>query len=98
MYVGAFGRVHEPDAPAGVDCQACGDHARRLSSVSHGSDRYYHHYDCERADCPAGGTIIETDGSTRGVGPVFGDRDLAVQLAAREQQQSLTAGTREVRP
>ena len=84
MRLDAAGRLLDVDAPDELDCRACGGRAARQTSAYQGQGVVYHHYRC-RATCPAGGVIVEHDGDKRHrVGPVFGDRDLAVRLAARD--------------
>jgi hypothetical protein len=98
MQVGAFGRVLDVDAPETVRCAVCRGTAEHLSSVWQGEDIAYHNYQCWGEDCPAGGAIVEhDDGDHHRVGPVFGDRDLAVRLAIRERSEP-PAETREVAP
>jgi hypothetical protein len=85
MQIDAFGRVFDTEAPETVHCTACGGTAEYLSSVWQGEGIAYHNYQCRAEDCPAGGAIVEHErGRDRRVGPVFGDRDLAVRLATRE--------------
>ena len=85
MRLDAAGRLLDIDVPETVRCAVCHGRADRLSSAFQGEGIAYHHYRCRAESCPAGGTIVEheTSGCHR-VGPVFGDRDLAVRLATRE--------------
>jgi hypothetical protein len=97
MRLDAFGQVIDPDAPETVCCTACDGHAEHLSSAWQGEGIAYHNYQCRAEGCPAGGTIVERDdGDEQRVGPVFGDRDLAVRLAIREHSDA-PAEAREVR-
>ncbi|HET7324372.1 MAG TPA: hypothetical protein VFJ06_08580 [Halococcus sp.] len=85
MRLDAAGRLLTINAPEAVGCTACDGYAERLSSAWQGEGIAYHNYQCSAKGCPAGGTIIEREnGEKRRVGPVFGDRDLAVRLATRE--------------
>jgi hypothetical protein len=85
MQTDAFGRLLDIEAPKTVRCAACHARAERLSSAWQGEGVAYHHYQCRTESCPAGGTIVEHENAdNHRVGPVFGDRDLAVRLAARE--------------
>jgi hypothetical protein len=80
-----WGRLLDIDAPETVGCAACDGCAERLSSAWQGEGVAYHNYQCSADGCPAGGTIVEHEnGDERRVGPVFGDRDLAVRLATRD--------------
>jgi hypothetical protein len=97
MQIDAFGRLLDVDAPETVRCTACDGHAERLSSAWQGEGIAYHNYQCRDDDCPAAGTLIEHErGHDRRVGPVFGDRDLAVRLATREHPDT-PAEAREAR-
>jgi hypothetical protein len=91
--VGAFGRVFDTNASETVRCTVCDGHAERLSSVWQGEGITYHNYQCRAENCPAGGAIVEhEDGDRHRVGPVFGDRDLAVRLATREHPDAPAEG------
>lgn len=100
MRLDAAGRLLDIDAPDELDCRACGGRATRQTSAFQGRGVVYHHYRC-RATCPAGGAIVEHEGDNSGerhrVGPVFGDRDLAVRLTTREHLD-LPAEAAEVAP
>jgi hypothetical protein len=81
----AFGQVIDADAPETAQCAVCRDTAEHLSSAWQGEGTAYHNYQCRTDRCPAAGTLIEHEsGERKRVGPVFGDRDLAVRLATRE--------------
>jgi hypothetical protein len=81
----AFGQVADADAPETTQCAVCRGTAERLSSAWQGEGIAYHNYQCRTERCPAAGTLIEHEnGDHQRVGPVFGDRDLAVRLATRE--------------
>ena len=98
MRLDAAGRLLEISVPTAVGCTACDGHAERLSSAWQGDGVAYHNYRCRADDCPAGGTIVEHENNTnRRVGPVFGDRDLAVLLTSRDHPE-LPAETTEVAP
>jgi|AntDeeMetagen134_2_1112570.scaffolds.fasta_scaffold00268_13 hypothetical protein len=98
MQTDAFGRLLDIDAPESVQCAACHGRAERLSSAFKGQGIAHHNYRCRNDGCPAGGTIIEHErGGDHRVGPVFGDRDLAVRLATREQSD-VPAETQEAAP
>jgi hypothetical protein len=98
MQIDAFGRLLDIDAPETVDCTACGGTAEYLSSAWQGEGIAYHHYQCCAEGCSAGGAIVEHEsGHDRCVGPVFGNRDLAVRLATRERPK-MPAEAREVAP
>jgi hypothetical protein len=85
MQIDAFGQVIDADAPETIQCAICRGTAEHLSSAWQGEDTAYHNYQCRGDDCPAAGTIVEHDsGEYTQIGPVFGDRDLAVDLATRE--------------
>ena len=85
MRLDAAGRLLDVNAPETVRCAACNDRAERLSSAFQGEGVAYHNYRCCTGKCPAGGTIVEHEtGDRHRIGPVFGDRDLAVRLAMRE--------------
>lgn len=99
MQIDAFGHVFDTEAPETVDCTACGGTGEYLSSAWQGEGVAHHHYQCRDDDCPAGGTIVEHERGhrrDRRVGPVFGDRDLAVRLATREHPEA-PVESREVR-
>jgi hypothetical protein len=97
MQIDAFGRVFDSEAPETVDCTACGGTAEYLSSAWQGEGIAYHNYQCHADNCPAGGTLVEHErGHDRRVGPVFGDRDLAIRLATRDRPE-VPAEAREVR-
>jgi hypothetical protein len=97
MQIDVFGRLLDFDVPETVSCFACDGCAEQLSSTWQGEGVAYHNYQCRADGCPAGGTIVEHENDTnRRVGPVFGDRDLAVRLAARDDP-AVPAEAREVR-
>ena len=90
MRIDAFGRIVDADTPETIQCAVCRGTADRLSSVWQGEGTAYHNYQCQAEGCPAAGTIVEhNSGGYRRIGPVFGDRDLAVHLATREQSKTL---------
>lgn len=96
MLTDAFGRLLDVDAPESVECGGCRARAERLSSAFKGQGITHHNYRCCAEGCPAGGTIVEHDrGVNHRVGPVFGDRDLAVRLATRDHPDA-PADTEEV--
>jgi hypothetical protein len=98
MQTDAFGRLLDIDAPESVTCSACDGSAERLSSAFQGGGVAYHHYRCRDDDCPAAGSIVEHDsGDRQRVGPVFGDRDLAVRFATRDHPE-VPADLTEVAP
>jgi hypothetical protein len=81
----AFGQVADADAPETARCAVCRGTAEHLSSAWQGEGIAYHNYQCRTDRCPAAGTLIEHESTeSQRVGPVFGDRDLAVRLATRE--------------
>ena len=85
MQIDAFGQVIDADAPETIQCAICRGTAERLSSAWQGEGIAYHNYQCRTERCPAAGTLVEHDsGEYTQIGPVFGDRDLAVRLATRE--------------
>jgi hypothetical protein len=85
MQTDAFGQVADADAPETVRCAVCRGTAEHQSSAWQGEGIAYHNYQCRTGRCPAAGTIVEHEsGERQRVGPVFGDRDLAVRLATRE--------------
>ena len=97
MQTDAFGQVTDPDAPETIQCAVCRGTAEHLSSAWQGEGIAYYNYQCRTERCPAAGTIIEHEiGEHKRVGPIFGDRDLAVRLATCEQPGTL-AETEEVR-
>jgi hypothetical protein len=97
MQTDAFGQVADADAPETTQCAVCRGTAEHLSSAWQGEGTAYHNYQCRTERCPAAGTLIEHEsGEHKRVGPIFGDRDLAVRLATREQPATL-AETEEVR-
>ena len=97
MQTDAFGQVADPNAPETTQCAVCRGTAEHLSSAWQGEGIAYHNYQCRTDRCPAAGTLIEHESSEhKRVGPIFGDRDLAVRLATREQPGTL-AETEEVR-
>ena len=97
MQTDAFGQVANPNAPETTQCAVCRGTAEHLSSAWQGEGIAYHNYQCRTDRCPAAGTLIEHEsGERQRAGPVFGDRDLAVRLATREQPGTL-AETEEVR-
>jgi hypothetical protein len=100
MFLDSLGRVRDVDVPDVVECRACGSRARRLGSSQQGCEGIYHHYRCDGADCPAGGTLVENGSGfgLRRVGPVFGHPDLAVRLADRDRRRSTSAESPEVVP
>ena len=82
----AFGQVADADAPETTQCAVCRGTAEYQSSAWQGEGTAYHNYRCRTDGCPAAGTLIEHEsGDERRVGPLFGDRDLAVRLATCEQ-------------
>ncbi|WP_273837521.1 hypothetical protein [Halococcus sp. PRR34] len=84
MRLDASGQLIEITVPETVSCTACSGHAERLSSAFQGEGLAYHHYQCCDDACPAAGAIVEHEtGDTHRIGPVFGDRDLAVRLATQ---------------
>jgi hypothetical protein len=98
MQTDAFGLILDTDTPETVSCSACDGHAKRLSSAWQGEDIAYHNYQCRTEGCPAAGTIVEHDDADNyRVGPVFGDRDLAVRLATRDHPE-IPAEAMEVAP
>ncbi|MGN8216322.1 hypothetical protein [Halococcus salifodinae] len=84
MRLDASGQLIKITVPETVSCTACDGHAERLLSTYQEEGIAYHNYWCCDDACPAAGAIIEhkTDYNHR-VGPVFGDRDLAVRLATQ---------------
>jgi hypothetical protein len=85
MQTDIWGRLLDVEVPEAIQCAACRGRAERLSSAWQGEGIAYHNYQCRADGCPAGGTIVEHEsGDERRVGPVFGSRDLAVRLAARD--------------
>ncbi|WP_049996304.1 hypothetical protein [Halococcus sediminicola] len=89
MEIDAFGRIVDADVPTAIQCAVCRGTADRLSSAWQGEGIAYHNYQCQAEGCPATGTIVDHDsGGYRRIGPVFGDRDLAVHLATREQSET----------
>lgn len=85
MQIDAFGQLLDTDVPETTQCAVCRGTAERLSSAWQGEGIAYHNYQCRSERCPAAGTIVEHENSeNHHVGPVFGDRDLAVRLATRE--------------
>jgi hypothetical protein len=98
MQIDAFGQVLDVDAPETTPCAVCRGTAERQSSAWQGEDIAYHNYQYRTEHCPAAGTIIEHEsGERQQVGPVFGDRDLAVRLATRDHPEVPTE-TLEVAP
>ena len=98
MRLDAAGRLIEISVPEAVGCTACDGRADRLSTTWQGEGIAYHNYRCRTDDCPAGGTIVEHENDTnRRVGPVFGDRDLAVRLTTRDHPE-VPAEATEVAP
>jgi hypothetical protein len=98
MRLDAAGRLIEISVPTAVGCTACDGRAERLSSAWQGEGVTYHNYRCRAEGCPAGGTIVEHDDADNyRVGPVFGDRDLAVRLATRDHPE-IPAEAMEVAP
>lgn len=97
MQLDAFGHLLDINVPETVRCAVCHDAAERLSSAWQGEGSAYHHYRCRADECPAGGAIIEYEtGKNHRTGPVFGDRDLVIRLAGRDQSDT-HAERREVR-
>jgi hypothetical protein len=97
MQINAFGRVVDADAPETVRCAVCRGTAEHLSSAWQGEGIAYHNYQCRTDRCPAAGTLIEHESAeSQRVGPIFGDRDLAVRLATREHSDA-PGESREVR-
>ena len=91
-----LGQVSDADAPETTQCALCLGTAEHLSSSWQGEGTAYHNYQCRTDRCPAAGTIIEHESAeNQSVGPVFGDRDLAVRLATREHPDA-PAESREV--
>ncbi|MGN8216209.1 hypothetical protein [Halococcus salifodinae] len=89
MRLDASGQLIEINVPETVSCSVCSGHAERLSSAFQGEGHAYHHYQCCGDACPAAGAIVEHEtGDTQRVGPVFGDRDLAVRLATQVHPES----------
>jgi hypothetical protein len=81
----AFGQVADADAPETTQCAVCRGTAEHQSSAWRGEGTAYHNYQCRTECCPAAGTLVEHEsGERKRVGPIFGDRDLAVRLATRE--------------
>ena len=98
MRAKAFGQVADADAPETTQCAVCRGTAERLSSAWQGEGIAYHNYQCRTDSCPAAGTLIEHEsGEYHRIGPIFGDRDLAVRLATREYPDA-PAETREAEP
>lgn len=98
MRLDAAGRLIEISVPMAVGCTACDGRAKRLSSAWHSEGVAYHNYRCQAEGCPAGGVIVEHENDTnRRVGPVFGDRDLAVRLATHDHPE-VPAEATEVAP
>jgi hypothetical protein len=93
MQTDAFGQVTNADAPETVRCAVCRGTAEHLSSAWQGEGIAYHNYQCRTDGCPAAGTLIEHEsGKRQRVGPIFGDRDLAVRLATREHPDAPAEG------
>ena len=89
----ALGQVADADAPETTQCAVCRGTAEHLSSAWQGEGIAYHNYQCRTESCPAAGTLIEREsGECQRVGPVFGDRDLAVCLATREHPDAPAEG------
>lgn len=98
MRTGAFGKIPAPDTPETTQCAVCRGTAERLSSVWQGEGTAYHNYQCRTDHCPAAGTLIEHEHDEQEqVGPLFGDRDLAVRLVKRDHSDT-PAKTVEGRP
>ena len=94
----AFGQVTNADVPETSQCAVCRGTAERLSSAWQGEGIAYHNYQCQTDRCPAAGTIVEhNSGERKRVGPVFGDRGLAVRLVTRDRSAT-PAETVEGRP
>lgn len=86
MRTDAFGRIPDPVTPKTIQCTVCRGTAERLSSAWQGEGITYHNYQCQTKRCPAAGTLVEYEsGERKRVGPVFGDRDLAVRLVTRDR-------------
>src|SRR5699024_9053982 len=99
MQIDAFGQLLDINVPETTQCAVCRGTAERLSSAWQGEGTAYHHYQCRAEECPAAGTLVEHEdenSENHYVGPVFGDRDLAVRLATRDHPDA-PAETREVR-
>src|SRR5699024_9421800 len=99
MQIDALERLIDTDVPETIQCAVCHGTAERLSSAWQGEGVAYHHFQCRSEHCPAAGTIVEHEhesSENHHVGPVFGDRDLAVRLATRDHPDA-PAETREVR-
>ena len=95
MNCNAHGRPLVITAPDEVACAACGNIARRQTSVCQNQETTHHHYRC--LSCPAGGVLIEhRETETRLVyrGPVFKGADLAVRLALKAESESSGSATR----
>ena len=89
MEIDAFGRIVNADVPETIQCAVCRGTAEHISSAWQGEGIAYHNYQCQAESCPATGTIVDHDsGGHRRIGPVFGDRDLAVRLLTREQPET----------
>jgi hypothetical protein len=85
MRLDAWGNLLDIKAPETVSCTVCCGIAERLSSTWQGEGIAYHNYQCRTDRCPAAGTLIEHEnGEHNQVGPLFGDRDLAVRLVKRD--------------
>jgi hypothetical protein len=98
MRTGAFGQIPDPDAPETTQCTVCRGTAERLSSAWQGEGIAYHNYQCRTDRCPAAGTLIEHESSEqKQIGPLFGDRDLAVRLVKCDHP-NVPADTVEGRP
>ena len=97
MRTDAFGRLLDTDVPETIQCTVCHGTAERLSSAWQGEGIAYHNYQCGTDGCPAAGTLVEHEsGERQQVGPLFGERDLAVRLAMRDHPDA-PAESREVR-
>ena len=98
MQIDAFGQIANADAPETTQCAICRGTAEHESSAWQGEGIAYHNEQGRTERCPAAGTIIEHEsGEHHRVGPVFGDRDLAVRLAMRDHPEVPTE-TLEVAP
>ena len=98
MEIDAFGQVIDADAPETTQCAVCRGTAEHLSSAWQGKGIVYHNYQCRTDRCPAAGTLVEHEsGERQQVGPLFGDRDLSVCLATRDDPEVPTE-TRGVAP
>ena len=95
MRLDVWGQPLDIDVSDEFECRVCGGRAKRQASAYQGQEVVYHHYRCRADRCPAGGVIVDHDNSAtcRRVGPVFGDRDLAVRLATVERSNEQSDST-----